>query len=74
LSIVRVNDDPILRDKFSTEYLIIDRELYTASKGKRGYKGLRESEEVILGRDYLNDRFDYSNETSREHVKIINQN
>ncbi len=35
-----------------------------------GYKALRQGQPVTLGRTHYGDRFDYSDETSREHAEV----
>lgn len=55
------------------EFLIISQDFEPTKQGMRrglGFKSIRKGEPVTLGRDHHENRFDYSNITSRDHTEI----
>lgn len=52
-----------------TPLLIVD-DRFSRQSRESSYKGLRSGEPVTLGRNYNEDRFDYSETVSREHCRI----
>lgn len=55
--------------KFAVDCIIIDEHNYKPMISE-GFKGLRDGETVILGRQYLQDRFHFSSDVSGEHAVI----
>lgn len=70
-NLVRVVDP--LRDLnqpgWNTKYLIIDPRNFDPKKNE-GFKGLRDGDSLVLGRNNTYDRFNFSNNVSGEHVRI----
>lgn len=58
--------------KMDQEYAIVDRKLMEETGGEKGFKGLRDGEEVVLGRETPG-RFQFGETVSRSHVKIACQ-
>jgi len=53
------------------DFLLVSKDFDpTDSNSETGYKGLRQGQAVALGRAHHRERFDYSEETSKEHVVV----
>ena len=66
LQIIDVRSDP----RWNTDYLLIDPSVFDAhDRSPVGYKGIREGDELIIGRDNPY-RFTLTDRVSREHVSI----
>ncbi|MGB9613295.1 MAG: metallophosphoesterase [Candidatus Margulisiibacteriota bacterium] len=55
---------------FNAPYLLIDPKTFNPENPQTGFKGLWDGQEIIFGRDYHLDRFEYSPYVSRNHVSI----
>lgn len=53
-----------------SEFAVIDPRLAEISQSPRGVKGLDRGENVVLGRESLAERFNFSPKVSRRHVLI----
>jgi|GEM_PF-1307806 len=65
LQIIDVRDDP----RWNADYLLIDPVTFDQTNPTEGFKGIRENEPFILGRDYPW-RFKFPDTVSRAHLKI----
>ncbi len=69
LEIGRPEDFALGLEPGPEEFLIMDRELFRESNGARGFKGLRNGEEVEIGRNNPG-RFELNDAVSGSHLKI----
>jgi transcriptional regulator NrdR family protein len=65
LQIIDVRNDP----QWNADYLLIDPETFDPMNPTRGFKGIRENEPFLLGRDYQW-RFELPDTVSRTHIRI----
>ncbi len=56
-------------DEYNVDYIVIDPSNYDPTNNK-GYKGLWDGQDVVLGRDSTYDRFKFSDYVSRQHVLL----
>lgn len=55
--------------EYNVDYIVIDPSNYDPTNN-RGYKGLWDGQDVVLGRDSTYDRFKFSDYVSRQHVLL----
>ena len=65
LQIIDVRNDP----QWNADYLLIDPETFDPMNPTRGFKGIRENEPFLLGRDYQW-RFELPDTVSHTHIRI----
>ncbi len=65
LQIIDVRNDP----QWNADYLLIDPKTFDPMNPTRGFKGIRENEPFLLGRDYQW-RFELPDTVSRTHIRI----
>lgn len=70
LEVGRFEDLKLSGSRPDVDFVIADRELAELKRGLVGIKGLRDGETVVIGRDTLNERFNFPERVSRRHVEI----
>ena len=67
-------DEKGMMVKDDVEFILISGEFNPIDQRNgedRGYKAIRRGEPIVLGRSYLNSRFEYTKATSRTHTEIL---